>query len=215
MSSVHYRDMILESIDQLRERKARPDMERISHMMSRRYGIASGRTAALLEKLVDTDVVIKVEYKGQISYRNATKWKKRHLVGHILNSNHATKKILEALEALSADRTKTDEKGSSVDEIAEWLLSQYADTRLVDDKLSTVLQRETHLKRVVLLPNGRYKLNPRPPKTDKFPRPKSATRSVSKSNADDDSAVLDTISPPANSPPKRGRPPSKRKVCQS
>ncbi|KAL5020944.1 hypothetical protein ScPMuIL_000099 [Solemya velum] len=166
MSSKHYKDMILESIDQLRERKARPDLERIAHMMTRRYGIANGRTAALLEKLVDTDVVIKVEYKGQISYRNATKWKKRHLVGHILNSNHATKKVIEALEALSVDRPKTDEKGSSADEIAEWLL------------------------------------------------PKSANKSASKLNVDNNSAASDTVSPPTTSPPKRGRPPSKRKKIQ-
>ncbi len=78
--------LILETIDQLRKRKARPDRERIAHMMQRKHGITPQETETDLERLVDTGIVVKVDYKGNTSYRNAAKWRKSHM-GHVINSN--------------------------------------------------------------------------------------------------------------------------------
>ena len=47
-------------IDQLRKRKARPDLERICHFVERKYGLDRKRTQTYIEKLVDLGVVIKV-----------------------------------------------------------------------------------------------------------------------------------------------------------
>ncbi|XP_061737403.1 sterile alpha motif domain-containing protein 1 [Nerophis ophidion] len=68
-----YREWILETIDSLRSRKARPDLERICRMVRRRHGSDPDRTRAELEKLIQDQTVLKVSYKGSISYRNAAK----------------------------------------------------------------------------------------------------------------------------------------------
>ncbi|XP_048869020.1 sterile alpha motif domain-containing protein 1 isoform X2 [Brienomyrus brachyistius] len=73
MSEPKYRDWILETIDSLRSRKARPDLERICRMVRRRYGSDPDRTRSELEKLIQEQTVLKVSYKGSISYRNAAK----------------------------------------------------------------------------------------------------------------------------------------------
>ncbi|XP_029991280.1 atherin [Sphaeramia orbicularis] len=68
-----YREWILETIDSLRSRKARPDLERICRMVRRRHGSDPDRTRTELEKLIQAQTVLKVSYKGSISYRNAAK----------------------------------------------------------------------------------------------------------------------------------------------
>ncbi|XP_016361895.1 atherin-like [Sinocyclocheilus anshuiensis] len=73
MSEPKYREWILETIDSLRSRKARPDLERISRMVRRRHGSDPDKTRAELEKLIQEQTVLKVSYKGSISYRNAAK----------------------------------------------------------------------------------------------------------------------------------------------
>ncbi|CAL8330699.1 unnamed protein product [Lota lota] len=73
MSEPKYREWILETIDSLRSRKARPDLERICRMVRRRHGSDPERTRTELEKLIQQQTVLKVSYKGSISYRNAAK----------------------------------------------------------------------------------------------------------------------------------------------
>ncbi|KAG7460280.1 hypothetical protein MATL_G00219660 [Megalops atlanticus] len=73
MSEPMYRDWILETIDSLRSRKARPDLERICRMVRRRHGSEPERTRSELERLIQEQTVLKVSYKGSISYRNAAK----------------------------------------------------------------------------------------------------------------------------------------------
>ncbi|XP_077461543.1 sterile alpha motif domain-containing protein 1 isoform X1 [Stigmatopora argus] len=68
-----YGEWILETIDSLRSRKARPDLERICRMVRRRHGSDPDRTRLELEKLIEAQTVLKVSYKGSISYRNAAK----------------------------------------------------------------------------------------------------------------------------------------------
>uniref|UniRef100_A0A3P8SEJ9 Sterile alpha motif domain containing 1b n=1 Tax=Amphiprion percula TaxID=161767 RepID=A0A3P8SEJ9_AMPPE len=72
-----YREWILETIDSLRSRKARPDLERICRMVRRRHGSDPDRTRTELEKLIQEQTVLKVSYKGSISYRNAAKVERR------------------------------------------------------------------------------------------------------------------------------------------
>ncbi|XP_047427319.1 sterile alpha motif domain containing 1a isoform X4 [Mugil cephalus] len=77
MSESKYREWILDTIDSLRSRKARPDLERICRMVRRRHGSEPERTCAELEKLIQEQIVLKVNYKGSISYRNAAKVQRR------------------------------------------------------------------------------------------------------------------------------------------
>ncbi|KAJ8932438.1 hypothetical protein NQ314_014652 [Rhamnusium bicolor] len=73
MTSLKNRERILEAIDQLRRRKARPDIQRICNYLFRRFAINSAEARTDLEWCVANNVVLKVEYKGSISYRNAAK----------------------------------------------------------------------------------------------------------------------------------------------
>lgn len=73
MSLVKYEEQILDAIDQLRRRKARPDAERIYNTLSRRHGINYNEAKVALENCISAGVVLKVSYKGNISYRNAAK----------------------------------------------------------------------------------------------------------------------------------------------
>ncbi|MCI4391810.1 hypothetical protein PGIGA_G00138650 [Pangasianodon gigas] len=73
MSEPRYREWILDTIDSLRSRKARPDLERICRMVRRRHGSEPERTRLELERLIQEHAVLKVNYKGSVSYRNAAK----------------------------------------------------------------------------------------------------------------------------------------------
>lgn len=73
MTSTKNRERILEAIDQLRRRKARPDIQRICNYLFRRFSVSSVEAKNDLEWCVANNFVLKVEYKGNISYRNAAK----------------------------------------------------------------------------------------------------------------------------------------------
>ncbi|XP_064171553.1 uncharacterized protein LOC135243556 isoform X2 [Anguilla rostrata] len=96
MSEPMYRDWILETIDSLRSRKARPDLERICRMVRRRHGSDPERTRSELEKLIQEQTVLKVSYKGSISYRNAAKVQRKsrkkteHPTGFVKNQSKTT-----------------------------------------------------------------------------------------------------------------------------
>ncbi|CAH8580266.1 unnamed protein product [Heterobilharzia americana] len=71
-----HRDAILDAIDKLRERKARPDFERISCLLKRHQNINYEQTQLCLQRLADAGAVVCVDYKGNLSYRNPSKWRK-------------------------------------------------------------------------------------------------------------------------------------------
>lgn len=71
-----HEEHILEAIDQMRKRKARPDVDRIGNYMLRHYHVDSVDTINDLARLILIEKVIEVDYKGNTSYRNASKWTK-------------------------------------------------------------------------------------------------------------------------------------------
>ncbi|XP_072420177.1 sterile alpha motif domain-containing protein 1-like isoform X2 [Chiloscyllium punctatum] len=74
MSEAECRQWILDTIDSLRSRKARPDLERICKMVQRRHGLAPSRTRRQLDRLLRSRTVLRVSYKGSHSYRIAAQW---------------------------------------------------------------------------------------------------------------------------------------------
>ena len=72
MSNPKYREIILETIDSLRKRKARPDLDRISHMVERKHGVSNGEVARELNLLVQQEIVLEVQYKGRKKGRKKT-----------------------------------------------------------------------------------------------------------------------------------------------
>lgn len=155
MNAEKYKTCILEVIDSLRRRKARPDSERICHMVNRRYGIPISDVEPELERLVETQHVIKVEYKGSTSYRNAAKWNKSHLSGNILNSNSDTRLILRAVNAVS-DSKEGNRQGSGAtrQEIENFVKTDDPQTTLKENRLEAALHREVDAGHLVLTASG-------------------------------------------------------------
>ena len=110
MEGAMYTEWILDTIDQLRKRKARPDLERICHMVERKHGPSFADIAAELDKLVEAQVVVKVDYKGSTSYRNAAKWRKSHF-GNVQNSSSSSAKLDAAVRALRGSGTGETDSG--------------------------------------------------------------------------------------------------------
>lgn len=76
MSEIKHKSQILATIDHLRGRKARPDIDRICTFMSKRFKVGTKETKAELKRCINTQAVFKVVYKGNVSYRNAARKRK-------------------------------------------------------------------------------------------------------------------------------------------
>lgn len=168
-----HKECILSVIDQLRRRKARPDLQRITHFVDRKHGLSPTETETILEKLVDQGHVVKVVYKRGTSYRNAAKSRRKSYGAHVLNSNTATRRITEAVQSLTKEKcaSKGDnanitfdaegwsgEVGVSAREIESWIAS-----RSVEGKgepfmcpIHLILEREVEAGRLDKLQNGNY-----------------------------------------------------------
>lgn len=163
MSSLQTNSWILQTIDQLRQRKARPDLPRICRLLKRKHGLKYIETETLVEKLVDSEIVIKVHYKGNTSYRNAAKWRKSHLGGKVLNSTTAIEMLTDAVRALTEGEGHSGEgegvkerQGVSIRDIERWLVSQKLGREEFKVPLHVMLQREVDAGRLVKLSNGNY-----------------------------------------------------------
>ncbi|KAG9262722.1 atherin-like [Astyanax mexicanus] len=111
MSNLRYRDWILDTIDSLRSRKARPDLERICRMVRRRHGSDPERTRAELERLIQERAVLKVSYKGSTSYRNAARVQRK---GRRTTADQTTDSTdNNKLELSLRDRERSNSGGSS------------------------------------------------------------------------------------------------------
>lgn len=196
MSGPKYRDWILETIDQLRKRKARPDLERICHMVERRYGLTFLETEHDIEKLVEEEAIIKVDYKGSTSYRNAAKWRRNHFGVPVSTSSHSllSDKICNAVRQLNKSEFTNGEKGANITDIENSLVSISQESQLLKNHLQIYLQREIHCGRLKKLPNGNFVIAQ--------PRFKQAKMKTAHAKS--------TAANPI--PSKRGRPPTKRKV---
>ncbi len=214
MDSAKYKDWILETIDQLRKRKARPDLERICHMLERKHGISFQETEADLEKLVEAEIIIKVEYKGSTSYRNAAKWRKSH---QGLNGGDASSKVYSAVKALVAGSvSKEDGKGPqtgvSVQCIEDWLLDQDPQTTVTCD-IAAALTKEVDSGRLLKLDDDTYAIDgSKPePKTPVKSKPKSPTKTPSKPKEPKSASTKTKLKPKADKAEKSVASPGKKK----
>lgn len=170
-------EWILSIIDQLRQRKARPDLERICHFVERKHGLSRKETELRLETLVDSGAVIKVMYKRGTSYRNArhSKAKKRTYVSNVLNSSIASERINQAITSLlnarrnrtetesSSNETKvcdgtekfTEGDGISSSDIELWVSANFGEG-LGPYPIHWMLQREVDAGKLRVLENGNF-----------------------------------------------------------
>ncbi|XP_045158773.2 uncharacterized protein LOC123524556 isoform X2 [Mercenaria mercenaria] len=212
------KEWVLETVDLLRQRKARPDFERISRMLERFHGLTSKESKESLEALVNEGKILKVHFKGNISYR-------RHASADGNRSNqpsepakHTTShRIIQAIKTI----TKQTGDGVTFTELEQWLISKNPDTRLVKLRLHTALLREIDAKRVTKLSDHCYVLTDSLPSGQKAKelKPNASPKTLKhKPKASKQTALSDTINASEEidesndtDDPKRGRPLSKRK----
>ncbi|XP_067892721.1 sterile alpha motif domain-containing protein 13 isoform X3 [Heterodontus francisci] len=185
-----YKEWILETIDSLRSRKARPDVERICRMIERRHGLSPAETQQQLEKLVEAQLVIKVAYKGSNSYLNAAKWykskqRKKSAAGPDLERAGG---MVQAVEGLLLQRqgegrgegqgeaqgdlllstsphssngqAERDWRGVSIRDIEKYISSQHLSRKVGKARLQLALKREISRGRLIQTAAGNYLLPP-------------------------------------------------------
>lgn len=155
------KEWILEAINHLKHRKARPDLSRISLRMKRKYLMSFAQTKKLLESLIESGIVVKAVYKNNTSYRDVSKWKKGRLGGQILNSNRMLQRFIRAIEATE----KTKGTGVSAKCIEDYLASQSEEKCFLSGAaLKNALEKEISngfLKKRVHGPVLHYYVNPK------------------------------------------------------
>lgn len=169
------RERILEAIDQLRRRKARPDIQRICNYLFRRFSINSSEAKSDLQWCVDNNIVRKVEYKGSISYRNATKkvmnnHNKQQQQQHHLDNNNTgdsqqkfkrkfSKLLMTAFGELVVQEPDYLEFGVPAADLFANILSKDS-VRYTKKCLNELLEKEVRNRSVVKLENGNYMMGP-------------------------------------------------------
>lgn len=166
------RERILEAIDQLRKRKARPDIQRICSYLFRRFHVNSAEAKADLDWCVANNIVLKVEYKGSISYRNAAKkWaqmRHRESQGYsnnpnVMNKLAVSKNFMELLTnvfgELVVDEPDYLEMGVPPREIIENILSKDS-VRYTRNYIAILLIKEVERGNLIKLENGNFLLGP-------------------------------------------------------
>ena len=156
-----HEDQILEAIDQLRRRKARPDADRICNYLLRKFSVDARDTIADLHRLIEAEKVIQVDYKGNTSYRNASKWSRLQLYKN-RPEGFVKEKLNSALVAGAVAELVIEEpdyldQGVPAIRLVEQLLdgvSNPTSRRMIEDFLS----KEIASGNLTRLPNGNYSL---------------------------------------------------------
>ena len=159
MSDSKCGSLILDAIDQLRKRKARPDLDRICHMLERRHGLKGTVVNEELAKLVSAGTVVKVDYKGNTSYRNAAKWvkTKTQFHGGFYNTCDVTAAVLDVVRGLTmSNQDHPQLRSASLQEIEQCLQKKDIPFNLTLGTLRTVLDREVAKGNLHQLQNGEF-----------------------------------------------------------
>nr|XP_045620676.1 uncharacterized protein LOC123771919 isoform X2 [Procambarus clarkii] len=135
------REIIIDAIRVLRSRRVRPSARKIAWYVRREHLLSELTTEAVLDELVESEDVLRVEYKGATSYRVAASWSKAALVRrrptrtkvNVMNSESTCRALRMAVESCGPG-------GASKEQIEEKLMT-CGQSRLVD-KLEVLLHRE-------------------------------------------------------------------------
>ncbi|CAG4937974.1 unnamed protein product [Colias eurytheme] len=162
MSEIKYKNQILAAIDHLRARKSRPDISRICKFMLKCYKVAPKDTKADLKRCLKEKSIYKVDYKDNVSYRNAAKWRKKTSKNHTMSSSaiasNERRIITSAIATLIYQDQSYLENGIAFDELVKVAASQ--DPRYSKKHLETIINKELSSGSLVKLPNGALALGP-------------------------------------------------------
>lgn len=158
---ITHEEHILEAIDQLRRRKARPDADRICNYLLRNFSVDARDTIADLHQLIEVEKVIQVDYKGNTSYRNAKKWSRLQLFKNrpegFLKEKLNSSLVSSAVSELVVEEPDYLDQGVPAGRLIEQLLngvSSPTSRRVVEEFLG----REVASGNLARLSNGNYSL---------------------------------------------------------
>lgn len=135
------KEIIIDAIRVLRSRRVRPSARKIAWYARREHLLSEATTEAVLDELVESEDVLRVEYKGATSYRVAASWSKAALVRrrptrtkvNVMNSESTCRALRLAVASCGPG-------GASKEDIKDKLVA-CGQSRLVD-KLDVLLHRE-------------------------------------------------------------------------
>lgn len=149
-------DLVLDTIDIISARKNRPNLIRIFRHLNRLYDLSLSTCEQLIQKLVTEEKVICVTYKGNISYRNALKWKKYPFY---LKKNMGTELpgslLTNAISELVVEEPDYLNSGVPYNVLEQHLLSM-KEVNINKDAIKKLLRRELKLKSLRQYDNGNY-----------------------------------------------------------
>lgn len=162
MTDIKNKKHILATIDQLRSRKSRPDVNRICKYMLTYYKISPKDTKADLRRCVKEKSVLKVDYKDNVSYRNAENWKKDKRRTHnkkmAASESSERRVITTAIASLFYQEQNYIEHGLSFDLLLKTAVD-FTD-KYTTEQLETIIKREIDAGSLIKLPNGKLTLGP-------------------------------------------------------
>ncbi|XP_026751095.1 histone-lysine N-methyltransferase 2D-like [Galleria mellonella] len=161
MSEIKYKHQILAAIDHLRSRKSRPDINRICKFMLKCYKVAPKDTKADLKRCLKEKSIFKVDYKDNVSYRNAAKWRKKSSQNNEMASSSATSErriITSAIATLIYQDQSYLENGIAFEDLVRAAASQ--ESKYSKKELENIINKELSSGSLVKLPNGNLALGP-------------------------------------------------------
>lgn len=176
---IRHRARILETIDQLRKRKARPDINRICNFMLRKFSVNAIEAKADLQKCVENSIVLKVEYKGNTSYRNAAKKTshlKRDANGQLIPRQYKPNRkfsdiLTNAIAELIVQEPDYLELGVPEPELIKNILSK-DNVKYTSKYVSILLEKQVECGGLSKMENGHYLMGPskqeKPMEEDRF-----------------------------------------------
>ena len=154
-----HKEWVIAAIDQIRQRKARPDLQRLCSSLHRKHGLSKSKIQSIIEQLVAENIIFKVVYKGQCSFRHA----KSYIKSDSMNNLSTSSRIVQAIRAIM----KQTGDGVSFIDLQNWLLGKNPDTRLVKNRLELALKRELEANTVTKLSDNCYVLTESLPTKEK------------------------------------------------
>lgn len=158
-----YQQHILDTIDHLRHRKARPDSERIFHALTKKYAVAYDDAKIALERAVQNGSVLRVEYKGSISYRNAAKKAiKREENSACKTSRKFTGLVTNSIAELVLQEPDYLQWGVPAEELVKNILSKDS-VKYTTKYVQLLLDKEVEGGGLIRMENGNFLVGPEQP----------------------------------------------------
>lgn len=155
-------DLVLDTIDTISARKNRPNLVRIYRHLHRLYDLTLGTCESLLQSLLKEGRVIRVTYKGHISYRNAQKWKRySYYMKRNMGSDLPSSLLTNAISELVVQEPDYLSMGVPCNVLEQHLLTMHKDN-INKEAIHKLLQRELKLESLLRLDNGNYFIGPKP-----------------------------------------------------